>query len=131
MSLTVNHHLVMFGDHWSLGSGNTTYLICHHKTRWLKDHVTLWVQTLSPHPKSLRSCDFVGANPKSPTLSPHTANFDVHKHCNSEDISFLICRVISEEHMIKALFNLMVGSPSCYVTTLPSLVTIDIVLVEI
>ena len=65
------------------------------------------------------------------TLSPHTANFDGHKHYNSEDISFLICRVISEEHMIKALFNLMVGSPSCYVTTLPSLVTIDIVLVEI
>ena len=52
-------------------------------------------------------------------------------HCNNEDITFLICHVISEEHIIKVSFDRMAGTPSFYVIALPSLETIDIVLAEI
>ena len=61
-------------------------------------------------------------------LTHHTAKFGDHKHCNSRDMTFLICRVISGEYIIKESCDLMVGSPSWYVTTLPSLVAIDIMI---
>ena len=42
-----------------------------------------------------------------------------------------VCHVTLQNHVIKVLNNFMVRSPSRYVTTLPSLVAIDTVAVEI
>ena len=43
----------------------------------------------------------------------------------------LVCRVISQDHVIKVSYNFMAGSPSRLVTTLPSLEVTDIVVVKI
>ena len=43
----------------------------------------------------------------------------------------LVCHVISQDHMTKEKSNIVGGSPSWQVTTLPSLVAIGTVLVDI
>ena len=43
----------------------------------------------------------------------------------------LVCHVIFQDHVIKVLCDFMGGSPSWYITTLPRLVAIDTVVVEI
>ena len=45
-----------------------------------------------------------------------------HKHCGSGDTMFLVCHVISLDHMTKGWSNIMGGSRSWQVTSLPSLV---------
>ena len=42
-----------------------------------------------------------------------------------------VCHMIWKDHRIKGLCDFMVGRQSCLVTTLPNLVTLGIVVVEI
>lgn len=44
---------------------------------------------------------------------------------------YLLCHVTSQDHVIKGLYYFIGGSSFWYVNTLPSLVTICIVIVEI
>ena len=46
-------------------------------------------------------------------------------------VKYLICHVTSQKNVIEGSSNFMSGSSSWYVTTLPSLVAISIVVVEI
>ena len=46
------------------------------------------------------------------------------------DTNYLICHVMLQNHVNEGSCNLLSGSSSCYVTTLPSLVVIGIVVVE-
>ena len=61
--------------------------------------------------------------------------FGGHSHSSSGVIMILVCHVIWQDCMIKGSCNFMSGSPSrnsfCQVNTLPSLMTIGIVVVEI
>ena len=49
----------------------------------------------------------------------------------SRDITFLVCQVISQDHLINGLCDFVSGCLTWQVTTLPSLVVMDIVIVEI
>lgn len=63
-------------------------------------------------------------------VSHHPAKFACHRHCSSGDVIFLICHDISPDQLSQELCNLIDRSPSGSVTTLPSFVAIDIVIVE-
>ena len=54
-----------------------------------------------------------------------------HKYYDSEDVIFLICHLNSREQIFKKLYKFMGGSSSRRVTTLPCLVTLGLVPVEI
>ena len=64
-------------------------------------------------------------------MSYHFSKFDGHSHSGGEVKMILVYIVISQDHLIKVPNNLMCGSPSWEVTTLPSLVAIGIAGVEI
>ena len=64
-------------------------------------------------------------------MSYHPAKFGSHSHFGGEVIMNLVCHVIFQDHVIKVLCDFMGGSLSWYITTLPSLVAIDTVVVEI
>ena len=55
----------------------------------------------------------------------HLSMFGSHWSSLSGDIMYLISRVISKDHMIEESCNFMNERSSLYVSTLPSLVTID------
>ena len=57
--------------------------------------------------------------------------FGGHLSSTSGDIKYLICHVTSQNHVFEGSCNFLSGSFSWYVTTLPSLVAIGIVVVEI
>ena len=40
--------------------------------------------------------------------------FGGYKHCGSEDITVLVCQMISQEHVTKGQCNFMARSPSSY-----------------
>ena len=61
----------------------------------------------------------------------HPAKFGGHSHVGSEVIMNLVCHVILQDHEIKVSCDVMSGSPSWYITNLPSLVAIGTVIVEI
>ena len=61
-------------------------------------------------------------------LTHQAVKFGGHKHGDSRDMTFLICRVISGEYMIKKSCDFMAGTPSWYVTNLPSLASTDIIM---
>ena len=63
-----------------------------------------------------------------PTVSYHSAKFDGHRYCESADISFLN---LSRDHVIKRSRDFEGGVPPLQVTTLSSLVAIDIAEVQI
>ena len=62
-------------------------------------------------------------------ISHIPAKFGGHKYRGSEDIIFLVCHVISQDHVIKRYSNVMGTSPSRVVTILSSLVAIGTVVV--
>ena len=66
----------------------------------------------------------------SPSPSHHLAMFGGHWSSASGDIKYLICHVTSQNHVIERSSNFMSESSSWHVTTLPSLVPIGIVAVE-
>ena len=62
----------------------------------------------------------------------HQANFGGHKHgCNRK--MFLICYVILQDHVIvvEGWRDFKVESPSSYIKTLPNLMAIGLMVVEI
>ena len=61
-------------------------------------------------------------------VSYHSAKFDGHRYCESADISFLN---LSRDHVIKRSRDFEGGVPPLQVTTLSSLVAIDIAEVQI
>ena len=62
---------------------------------------------------------------------PHFAKFGDHRSCVSRDITNLIIHVTLQEHIIKGPCDFVKGSSSVHISTLPSLVAIGIVLVDI
>ena len=86
------------------------FLICHVTSR---DHIF----------KGL--CYFMGGafHGKSPPC--HVGSY---WSCASGDIRYLICHVTSKNHMVEGSCNFMSGNFSLYVTTLPSLVAIGIMI---
>ena len=62
---------------------------------------------------------------KALTLSLHLAMFGDNWSAASRDIKYLICRVISRNHVIEGSCNLMSRSSSLLVTILPSLIATD------
>ena len=64
-------------------------------------------------------------------MSHNLAMFGGHWSSASGDIEYLKCHVILQNDVIEGSSNFMSGSSSWYVTTLPSLVSIGILVVEI
>ena len=64
-------------------------------------------------------------------MSYHPAKFGGHSHSGSGVIRNLVCHVILQDHVVTRSCDFVGESPSWYVTTLQSLVTIGIVIVEI
>ena len=60
-----------------------------------------------------------------------TCTFNGQRPCSSRDITYLICHVTLQDHVIKGSCDFMEGSSSLYVTTMLCLVAINIVVVEI
>ena len=63
-------------------------------------------------------------------VSEHLAQFGVQRSCASGDIMHLICHVTSQDNLIERSYGLVGESSSQCVTTLASLVTTDILRVE-
>ena len=63
--------------------------------------------------------------------SHNFAMFGGHWSDASEGITSLVFRVTSEDHLSEGSHDFMGGSSSLYVTTLPSVIAVDIVVVEI
>ena len=55
-------------------------------------------------------------------ISYHPAKFVSHRHSGSGHVMVFVCRMTLQDHLIKALNDFMVRSPSRCVTILPSLV---------
>ena len=64
-------------------------------------------------------------------MSHHLAMFGGHWSSASEDIKFLIRNVTLQDHMIQGSSNFMSVSSSWYIITLPDLMAIGIVVVDI
>ena len=60
-----------------------------------------------------------------------SGKFDGHRRSAGGDIIVFVCHVTLQDRLIKTLFDFIVWSPWKLVTTLPSLVAIGTVVVEI
>ena len=63
-------------------------------------------------------------------ISHHPANFGGHRHCNGGNVTVFVCHVNSED-VVKGSCDFVGRSPSWFVTTLPGLLAIWIVVVDI
>ena len=61
----------------------------------------------------------------------HPASFSGQCHCGNGDIMYSVCHVTLKNYVIKGSYDFMEGSSSSHVATLPGLVAIGIVIVEI
>ena len=57
-------------------------------------------------------------------MSYHPVKFCGHKHSGNREITIFFCHMTLEDHVIRALYNLLVRVPSRYVTILPSFMAI-------
>ena len=64
-------------------------------------------------------------------VSHSPAKFGGHRHCGSEDMMFLICHAILQDHVSQKEYIFLARSPWKYVNILSSLVAIDTAVVEI
>ena len=64
-------------------------------------------------------------------MSHHLAMFDGHWSSESGDLKYLTCHVILQNHVIEGSSNFVSGSFLWYITVLPSLVAMGIIVVEI
>ena len=71
-------------------------------------------------------CDFHGGR-----FSNKLIKFGDHRPSGSRDITDLVFHVTLQDHVIKGPCDFMDRSSSLYIPTLPSLVTINIVVVDI
>ena len=107
----INDYLASLSGHCPCGSWDSFFLweliaTWPHKTKWLKDHVTLGVHQ-------------------------HPAKFDGHRRCDNVEIMLLLCHITSRDHVFQEPCDFKGGSFSFYVTTLIRLVTKVIVVAEI
>ena len=65
------------------------------------------------------------------TVSHHLAIFGSHCSGGNIGITYLLFHVNPKDHLNKESRDFRIGSSSVYVTSLPSLVTIDTIIVEI
>ena len=100
-------HLPMFGGHWSSAKGNIMYLICQVTSLIL---VIKWEIFM---------------------VFNYSAKFGGHRYFRSRDIMLLVCHVIKQDHVIRGSGGYYGKNPSKYVGTLPTLVFIGTVVVEI
>ena len=73
-------------------------------------------------------CEFWGGSSLQSHYLPMLGD---HQSGASGDMKYEICRVSSQNHVIEESCNYLSGCSSWYITTLPSLVAIGIVVVEI
>ena len=64
-------------------------------------------------------------------VSHHLAMFGDHWSSTSENIKYIIFDVTSQNHLIEGSYKFMDKISLLYVTTMPSLAAIDIVVMEI
>ena len=64
-------------------------------------------------------------------INHHPTMFGGHRHCGNGDIMLLVCRVISQDSMIKRSCDFMGRIPSKQVTILQSLVAVATLVVEL
>ena len=64
-------------------------------------------------------------------VSHYLAIFDDHWSSAGGDIKYLTCHVTFQNHVVEGSSNFISESSSRYITTLPSLVTLAIIVVEI
>ena len=64
-------------------------------------------------------------------LSHHCVNFNAYRSCGSGDIMILFCHMASRDHLIKGTCDYGKGSPLTEATTVPSLMLIGLVEVEV
>ena len=64
-------------------------------------------------------------------VSHHLATFGDHWSSTSGNIKYIIFHVTSQNHLIEGSYKFMDKISLLYVTTMPSLATIDIVVMEI
>ena len=115
----LSYHPAKFGSHWD----------CQV---WQPQ--ATWQQTYNGY----LSCDLArkcNQNIRLYGLQPlkvchHSSKFGAHRGCESGDIMVLVCDMILQDHVIKGSCDFMDGRP-WQVTTLPRLVAIGIVVVEI
>ena len=73
-------------------------------------------------------CNFIEG---SFSVSHHLAKFGGYRRCGSRDITDLLFHVAFQDPVIKGTWDLMEGSYSLYIPTLPKLVAIDILVLHI
>lgn len=111
-AIGVSYQLAYFCAHRSSASVYNMYLICHVISQ---DQLVQW------------SCDFIGGSPQSKSPSCHVRCPLVY--CNKRCNIFEMLRDLTRTcHWRNLLFH---GSWHLYVTTLPSLLTITIIVEEI
>ena len=64
-------------------------------------------------------------------VNNHPAKFRDHRHSGSRDKMVFVCHVTFQDHVIRALFDFIIRSPSRYVTIVPRLVAIGTVVLKI
>ena len=113
--------------------GNLITLICHitshehmsKESRDVMDGSPSWYVT------NLSSAVVIDMVVVGICFNYHCDKLGDQRHCNKGVSLILISYVNSHDHMFKESCNIMVGSPSWQLTTLSSLVAIDMVVVEI
>ena len=139
--LIVSHHLATFHGERPGGSGDKTNLICHVWLVWLYGwkyfmviHFLLkfnchrccgsiYIRCLICH-VTLGSRDFVTYRRNLLIVCNHPVKFCDHSHCGSGDILYSVCHVTLWDLVIKGSCDIMEGSSSLYLTTLPGEVAI-------
>ena len=109
--LKISHHLTKFGGHRHCGSGDIV-LFCH---------------AISQDHGIKQSYDFID---RSPSKQVTILQFGFCSYSGSGVVMILVSHVVSQGHLIKGSCDFMSGSTSCSVITLPSLVALGIVVVE-
>ena len=105
-------HAANFGGFRHCGNGGKKFLICH---MFSNDHVFKGLPDLKGKPI---------------IVSHQIATFTSRRPGGGSYIIYLICRVTFQYHLINGSLNFMDGSYSLCLTTMPGLMTIVIVVVE-
>ena len=104
--LIISYHSVKFSGHQPCVRGDILFLICHvtsccHRVMW-----HYWWVPLN--------------------ISLHSAKSGGHRHCARREILFFVCLVTSRDFVARESCDTMGEFPSLLVTTLQSLVIIDL-----
>ena len=127
--LAKSHHSGKFGDSIYCDKSDLMFSICHvtlQLSLTVNHHTTNFggFSQFSRENKIFSICHAI--------LKDHVfKRFNVHWSYASEDITYLTCHLSLQEHATKRFCDFIEGSSSFYRTTLPSLVGIAIVVIEI